>query len=272
MKADERHELKTNELAEWLANLPQWCGENLRTIAYAAAAVVIVTLSGLWYWYNKNIETVRRRIELTDMIGKVAQVKQQIIQAHSEGMDASYVLIQVADNLQAMAQKTRDDQAASLALIKRGQALRSELLNRLGAVGPAEAESQTEQARQSYEQALQKAPDNPTLAAMARLGLGLCAEESGDFDAARTIYREMTEDPALEGTAARAQAGYRLAVMDNYSLPFVFAQPPPEPAEPEQAGAQEDPARQQDQPLPAGDVNEAPVEPQDPNGEQPTQQ
>ena len=32
MKAEHRHELKTNELVEWLTNLPQWANENLTTI------------------------------------------------------------------------------------------------------------------------------------------------------------------------------------------------------------------------------------------------
>ena len=35
MKSDHRHELKTNELAEWLGNLPQWTKENLVTIIIA---------------------------------------------------------------------------------------------------------------------------------------------------------------------------------------------------------------------------------------------
>lgn len=270
MKAEERHELKTNELAEWLANLPQWCRDNLKTIIYVAAAALIVAMSGLWYWYNKNIETARRHIELTEMVSKVAQVKPQIAQAASQGTDSSYVLIQVADNLQAIAEKTRDDQAAALALIKRGHALRSEVHNRLGAVDDSELEMQMETARQSYRQALQKAAGHPTLTSMAKLGLGLCAEELGDFETAARIYHQMLEDPAIEGTAATAQARYRLEIMDYYRQPVVFAEPEPEPAEPAVSETASEP--QQLQPPGAADANAAPAEPQDPNGEQPMQQ
>jgi len=270
MKAEERHELKTNELAEWLANLPQWCRDNLKTIIYVAAAALIVAMSGLWYWYNKNIETARRHIELTEMVSKVAQVKPQIAQAASQGTDSSYVLIQVADNLQAIAEKTRDDQAAALALIKRGHALRSEVHNRLGAVDDSELEMQMETARQSYRQALQKAAGHPTLTSMAKLGLGLCTEELGDFETAARIYHQMLEDPAIEGTAATAQARYRLEIMDDYRQPVVFAEPEPEPAEPAVSETASEP--QQLQPPGAADANAAPAEPQDPNGEQPMQQ
>ena len=40
MKSDHRHELKTNELAEWLGNLPEWTKENFVTIIIALAPFV----------------------------------------------------------------------------------------------------------------------------------------------------------------------------------------------------------------------------------------
>ena len=44
MKSDHRHELKTNELAEWLGNLPEWTKENLVTIIAVVVVVVVVVV------------------------------------------------------------------------------------------------------------------------------------------------------------------------------------------------------------------------------------
>ena len=56
MKSEHRHELKTNELAEWIGNLPQWARENRRMIIYVSVVAVLVIGSASWYWYNKNVE------------------------------------------------------------------------------------------------------------------------------------------------------------------------------------------------------------------------
>ena len=42
MKSDHRHELKTNELAEWLRNLPEWTKENLVTIIIVVVVVAVL--------------------------------------------------------------------------------------------------------------------------------------------------------------------------------------------------------------------------------------
>ena len=59
MKSEHRHELKTNELAEWIAHLPQWTRENLRTIIYVSVVAVLVIGSSFWYWRKRNVETVQ---------------------------------------------------------------------------------------------------------------------------------------------------------------------------------------------------------------------
>ena len=48
MKADHRHELKTNELADWLGHFPEWAQEN-RTTLIAAGAVIVVLAVVLYF-------------------------------------------------------------------------------------------------------------------------------------------------------------------------------------------------------------------------------
>ena len=47
MKSDHRHELKTNELADWLAHFPEWANQNRTNII--AVAVVLAVVFDLWY-------------------------------------------------------------------------------------------------------------------------------------------------------------------------------------------------------------------------------
>lgn len=234
MKAKHRHELKTNELAEWIENFPQWVVGNLRMIIIVSAVVVLAVGSASFYWYRKNIESTRKQLELTELIGQLSGGKTQIFQAQTQGVDISYLLIQIADNLQSFAEDSKDEQMSALALVKRADALRTELLYRFGAVSKEDAEAVISLAKTSYTEALEKTTNNPSLRAMAKLGLGLCEEELGNFEGAKQIYTDITEDAALEGTTASAQAKLRLETMADYQQGVIFSRAPePAPAETE---------------------------------------
>jgi len=222
MRAKHRHELKTNELAEWIANFPQWVKENLRMIIYVSAVVVLVAGSYIFHWYRKNVESVRKQLELTRLIAQLSRGKTQILQAQARGVDISYMLIQTADALQAAAQSAKDDQMTALALIKRAEALRMELHYRFGTVDERDAITQIELAKASYAEAVEKSSGSPALLAAAELGLGLCEEELGNFSKAQQIYSDIATNTLYEGTVAAAQAKVRLDTMADYQRKVVF--------------------------------------------------
>ncbi|HUS73323.1 MAG TPA: tetratricopeptide repeat protein [Sedimentisphaerales bacterium] len=228
MKSEHRHELKTNELAEWIANLPQWSRENYRMIIYVSVVAVLVAGSGLWYWYNKNVESVQRQLNFTSLISRLPQNKMQILMSQTRGVDASYVLIETAGALRAAADGAKDDQMAALALIKQAEALRAGLHYRQEAVDQAELQMAINQAKSAYSQVLERATLNRSLRATARFGLGLCEEELGNFDGARQIYKELVANPDFEVTTAFAQAKHRLETMADYQQKVVF-KPSPRP-------------------------------------------
>ncbi|MHC4148036.1 MAG: tetratricopeptide repeat protein [Planctomycetota bacterium] len=232
MKAKHRHELKTNVLAEWIANFPQWARKNLRTIIFVSVLAVLVMGSASYHWYKKNIESARRELLFTNLINELIQGKPQILQAQARGMDISYLLIQTADSLQSFAESTKDGDVAALALIKRGEALRTELHYRFGSVSERDTATAMERAKASYTEALEKGSSDPSLTAMAKLGLGLCEEEVGNFEQAEQIYNDIIADAALEGTVGAAQARQRLETLADYEEQVVFkAAPKPEPNE-----------------------------------------
>ena len=226
MKSDHRHELKTNELAEWLSHLPEWTKENLTTIIMVC--VVIIVGIGIYTWrvYNVNIVRVRERAQFTTLINQLAGAKMQIIQGQEQGRDSSFMLLQPAKSLETFAQSAKNDRMAALALIKRAEALRAEV--HYGNVEEQYFTSQINEAKKSYTEALERCPEVPALASVAKFGQGLCEEELGNFDQARQIYQDITENSDFEPTVAATLAEHRLATMVDYQREIVFG-PAPKP-------------------------------------------
>ncbi len=226
MKSKHRHELKTNELAEWIANFPQWAQENARMIIFVAVVAVWVIGSACFYWYQKNVVSVRKQLELTRILNQLSQSKMQIIRAQAQGIDASYILLQPANNLKIFAQNAKNNQTAAFALIKQAEALRTELHYRFGTVAKRDFTAQINRAKDSYTEAIDKYSPNPSLMAAAKFGLGLCEEDLGNFDQAKQMYQDITENPDFEGTAAAAQAKRRLDTIADYQKKIVFKEAP----------------------------------------------
>ena len=228
MKSDHRHELKTNELADWLAHFPQWVQENRTTLIGAGVIIVLVIAVYFVRFYRKDVVEVRHHVQLTNLVMQVPAEKRTIARAASQGTDQSIALLPVAQDLQGFATGTGNDRMGALALIKRAEALRAELHYRLADAGSDDVTKQIAQAQSSYQQALQRAASNPVLAAMAEFGLGLCEEELGNFDKAKEAYRAVAENSDYEGTAAQAAAAHRLKNVDDYQGTVVF-KPAPQP-------------------------------------------
>jgi tetratricopeptide (TPR) repeat protein len=221
MRAEHRHELKTNELAEWLINLPMWVKQNARMITYASVVIVLVAASYLYHRYQKTVVADREQSTMTAILSQLPQQNAYVArQAEAEGVDTSYMLLQAADTLEGIANSTRDDAVAAMSLIKEAEILRTELHFRLGTVGQQDLATQINRAKQIYTKALDtylKRSPNHSLEALANLGLGLCEEELGNLDQARKIYNEVATGAAFEGTTAAVAAKQRLASMDSFS-------------------------------------------------------
>jgi tetratricopeptide (TPR) repeat protein len=229
MRAEHRHELKQNALAEWLFNLPQWAMQNLRTISYISAVVVIVVAYIIWYRYQKTVVTAREQNAITSLLSQLPQQKSQIAQAQAQGMDVSYTLLQMANELDSIAGSSKKDAVAALALIKEAEILRTELHFRLGAISQQDLINQINRAKENYTKALDtylKRSPNKTLEAMAKLGLGLCEEEIGNFDQAKVLYNEIVTATQYQGTTPAAAAKRRLETMDLFKQKIVLL---PEP-------------------------------------------
>ena len=230
MKSEHRHQLKTNELAEWMAHFPQWAKENSVTIIYVSVFVVLIAGAYFWKFYEKDVVTIRKEIAFTDSASQLPQGKIRILRAQTQGVDIAYLLIQAADNLQTIAQGTKNKRMAALALIKEAEALRTELHYRFGNVSRENLTEQINRAKDGYTKAIEKASADPELMAMAKFGLGLCEEELGNFEGARRIYNEIVANSDFKYTVIVPQAQMRLKTMDDYRSEVVFAPVPEQQA------------------------------------------
>jgi len=230
MKSEHRHELKTNELAEWLSNLPQWTKDNLITVILVSVLIVVIAGVYIWRGYNRNVVQVRQRAEFTGLLSQVSAAKMQIFQAQQEEQvqDLSFRLIQAADPLGAFAQTTKNDRMAALALIEQARAIRAEL--HYGTAEEDYFEQQVGKARDSYTNALNRSGANTAFAAAAEFGLGLCDEELGNFEQARQKYQDIVANTEYKGMVPVAQAERRLKIMSDYKEEIEFKpNPSPEP-------------------------------------------
>ncbi|MHC4741880.1 MAG: tetratricopeptide repeat protein [Planctomycetota bacterium] len=227
MKAEHRHELKTNALAEWLAHSPDWARQNLIYIVIVGATIVGLGVYVFWRGHTKSAR-LDEQYSFTGVVNQLSNYKMQILGSQGEAADQSFLLLNPVGPLEDFARGTDDDNLAALALIKKAEAVRSQLHYRRETVNRTDLTSQIEQAKQSYTRALDRAGNNASLTAAAKFGLGLCEEELGNFDQARKIYTEIAEAAAFEGTGTVKQARLRLDTMADYQANVVF-RPRPEP-------------------------------------------
>jgi hypothetical protein len=262
MKSDHRHELKTNELADWMAHFPQWFKENTKTIVGVSAVVVLVVVVYGWNKYSTNVLDVGHRAAFTKEVAQLGGIKGQVYQEAMGGKDMSFLLHQSADSLGTLAGEENDPYMAAMALIKQAEALRAELHYQTEAMTETSLTDQIEQAKASYTQAAEKATGNNSLTSMAQYGLGLCEEELGNMDQAKKIYEGVVADEALDGTVGRAAAQHRLAGLDQYVRAIAFKMAP-EPVAPEDfaPGDVLPPIDSSLIPIPAIDTNASPVAP-----------
>jgi tetratricopeptide (TPR) repeat protein len=169
--------------------------------------------------------TARQQLQFSGLISQISQGELQVINARNKGRDLSFILLQPAEELRMFAQEANNNQMAALAFIERAEVLRTELYYRSGQTSKEDFQMQISEAKASYNEAIRLAP-NKTLVSTAKLGLGLCEEELGDFDTARQIYRDIVENPDFEGATAKAAAAHRLEIMTDYKDDIVFTKAP----------------------------------------------
>ena len=230
MDSEHRHELKQNELVEWLSHSGEFVRKNGITVVCVILIVVGLVLS-LPFKSMRQKSNLKRQAEVAGVVLGLGREKIQTIQSQMQGMYVQNQLLVSANSLAIKGNEEKSPLLASLALIKRGEALRSDLHYSAAAVEAEIVASQIAEAKKAYENAINKAQGHEgssSLIAMANFGLGLCAEELGDFNGAATIYSSIVENSDFDGTVFLAQAKFRLDTMERSKGKYVFKDAPVE--------------------------------------------
>ncbi|MHC5059913.1 MAG: tetratricopeptide repeat protein [Planctomycetota bacterium] len=226
MDKEHRHELKSNELADWITHLPDFALRNWAQITGVILIIIALLVIPIFRRTRSNT-AMTLQMEATQLMQEIGQEKAKVVQSQSQGaLETQSQLLVVANSLEDAAKKAKKPYAAALALIKRGEALRADLHYQSAQVERSVVLSHIKQAKAAYESAIEKAKGNSTLIGMAQIGLGLCAEEVGDFDGARQIYEAILAGSDFVGTIFPAKAQHRLDFMDDNRAKFVFVEAP----------------------------------------------
>jgi hypothetical protein len=232
MDSEHRHELKRNELADGIAHFPEYVRKN-----YMQVIGVILIITGVFLWLfwtpikGKFADTgMQKQALTTKSLEQVAVNKVMSIRADVAASPDSFLM--AASKLGLEASETDSPLAKALILIKRGEALRSDLHYKAGMQDEAVVASQIQETKKTYEQAIAQAEGQPggaSFVAMATFGTGLCAEEVGDFARAEGIYKSIVSNPEFEGTVFPTQAQGRLDILEDNKGKIVFAKTPVAP-------------------------------------------
>jgi len=231
MKSEHRHELKSNELADWLTHLPEWAKENLSSIIIVIVAIVVIVGFYGFRSLSQNANYAEQA-EFSQRVENLLAVKSEIVsqQMARQTSDLSYILLSQATDMEKFAGSTSNSNMAAMALIKSADAIRSELQYHHKTVDQKDLVEKVNKAKKDYSDALAKKPSDKTVKALAEFGLGLCEEELGNYDEAKNIYKGLVDNAEFEGSVVVSKAKWRLEIMDEFENDVVFEPAPIEPA------------------------------------------
>ncbi len=219
MDADHRHELKTNDLEEFLTHFKDFWARwgNAITIA---ALVVVIAFTG-WRLYSTR-QTSAKEKTLSELatattpaalmsLGRETSDASVRPRAYLRGADKRlYELVAPA----AAAAPGVDDAGEGPGIVAKP-------------LDSADRQKHLDEAARMYRQAIEHAT-HPVYVLNARLGLGAVAEFEGKWDEARQEYERVVKDAGELYAAHASQAKAKLAMLDRLMLPVTFA-PEPQP-------------------------------------------
>ncbi len=277
MRAEERHKLKTNELAESLSELPDYLRQHGNKILTGVIIVLVVVL-GFFWWRNAQASAREENIaRLNDLLAQKMllqrlTVQQAQMEKSNDEQSLPYNAADLSGGFKAVAEKAAGSPMALIAMKEQAEALRSQLLYSSQPITDEQRKTLCTQAEGIYEQMKNGFPNSSQALGIANLGLALLAEEQGNWDKAREIYQQMVTDgqTRLAGTMYPVQAQLRLKRIDEISQPIEFPLPsiaPAVPTEPaatssEPAAAPSEPAAELQSAPAASEATAAPAEPE----------
>jgi len=276
MKAEERHKLKSNELADSIKELSEFFNRH-SAILLAGVIVILILAAGVLWMQKSRVNSQYERIYLLqDLIIQSDQSRYKAAQQARVQPDEAteaylYNVEPQAGLLAELAQLEPDSPVGMTALLQQAQNLRSQLLYSGKAMSEQEQLDLNRRAEVIYQRIINEFPEQAVVAATARFGLALLAEDRGQWDQAKQIYETIADDKEdrLAGTILPFHARKRLDLLDVINQPIVFPEAPLEtitetPAETSAEVPAENPPKEQSKTETAKEAKQKPSEPTQP--------
>ncbi len=217
MKADERHQLKQNELAEALGQLRDW---NSPTTRYTLLVLALVAIAfGAW-----RVWAYHQRHTLEQGWQRLGSIEMALA-----GKDEAAVAGAVSD-LRALLQETTDPGLVGYARLRLARERIQEAFSK-----PDERQAAFGEAVQLLEQIV-RGPNTPaSLEAAASFALGSTyeclatvepASRPSELDKAAELYQRITQEPRFKGTPYPTLAADRLKTMAALKMAIGFTAGP----------------------------------------------
>ncbi len=249
MRAEERHRLKTNELAQKLSELPEYLRKHIKLISVGVVAVVVICIVGGFWWSARKKSYSRRNEELQGLFPQIVQIQYNAARAAQDPKAQSEATYNISSLLGALGNLSSEAQGTPIgmmALLQQADLKRSELYYTHRLLLDQEKEQICRASEKLYQQILSEYGDHAQAVGTAQLGLALVAEDRGDWEKAKKKYEEILaeKDGKLTGTTFPLLAQRRLRMINEdrnnddvaditVSIEFPYIEPVPEPEEPE---------------------------------------
>ena len=234
MKSEERHKLKSNELADSLKELSEFFNRHSSKLLAGVIAILVLAAAVLWTQKNEAASQYERIYLLQSLIAQSNQLQYRAAQqtrVQPEENTTEGFLYNVepqAGLLAELAQMETGSPVGITALLQQAQNLRSQLLYSDKAMSEQEQLDLNRRTEIIYQRVISECPKQAVVAATARFGLALLAENRGQWDQAKQIYETIADDKEgqLAGTVLPFHAQKRLDLLDGINQPIVFPEAP----------------------------------------------
>ena len=206
MKAEKRHELQTNVVADWLGKNVQAIQPYLKGLTLVVALVAVIAVA---LWYN-----VGRR------------------KAESGAASQAYITAVASRDPKALEQVSEDHAGTAAGLWAKVAAADIELSNGIDLMytNREEAKETLSDAEKLYNAVEAGASAYPTLRNRARFGLAQTHESLGELDKAKKFYAQVkgqNHDPTLARVAARSYDRLAEPSSEGWYAEFLSHEPKP---------------------------------------------
>ena len=212
MDAKERHELKDNDLAEFLQNFGEFWNKHGNSIS-VVILVVLVAWIGLRFYNNMQATSHENAWADLASTSTPSGYRERAREDTGFGAIQEIALLRGAEQYHQQAIDHKNDDGVALP-------------------GMMTFDESIKNAEAMYQQVLGSKSD-PVFLANAAVGLANVAETKGDFDAANKYWtraEKLANDAHLSAIAAQAKV--RMGMLDELKQPIVFgtsAEPEPAP-------------------------------------------